>query len=141
MLAVLQLGGNLDPLGFLAGAIFERAFEREVDEAADLLAVADRNLAGDQRRHAHRLERGQQVADAAVRLVDPVDEDEVRDAELVERAQRRRGERRARRIGIDDDDRDVGDRQRLRAVGGKADRAGAVEDGERDRRDIRNCRG
>ncbi len=66
-----------------------------------------------------------------MRLVDAVDEDEVRDAELVERAQRRGGERRARRVGIDDDDRDVGDGQRPGAVGGKADRAGAIEDGER----------
>ena len=40
------------------------------------------------------------------------------------------GERRSRRIGIDDDDGDVGDRQRLRAVGRKADRSGHVEDGE-----------
>ena len=34
-LALLQLGGDLDALGLLAGAIFERLFEGEVDEAAD----------------------------------------------------------------------------------------------------------
>ena len=45
-------------------------------------------------------------------------------------AQRGGGERRARRVGIDDDDRDVGERQRARAVGGEADRAGAVDDRE-----------
>ena len=129
-LALLQLGRNFDPLGFLADAIFEGPFEREVDEAADLLAVPDRNLAGDQRRHAHRLERGQEVAHAPVRLVDAVDEDEMRNAEFVERAQRRCGERCSRRVGIDDDDGDIGDRKRPRAVGGKADRSGAVEDCE-----------
>src|SRR5205823_12219216 len=91
-LALLQLGRNFDPLGFLADAIFERALEREIDEAADLLAVPNRNLAGDERGNAHRLERGQEVAHAPVRLVDPVDEDEMRDAKLIERAQRRGGE-------------------------------------------------
>ncbi len=63
-------------------------------------------------------------------LVDAVDEDEVRDAELVERAQGRGGQRRTRRVGVDDDDRHVGNRQRPRAVGGEADRSGGVEDRE-----------
>jgi hypothetical protein len=75
------------------------ALQREVDEAGDLLAFPDRDLPRDQRRDAHRLQRRREVADAAARLVDAVDEDEVRDAELVERAQRRLGERRARRSG------------------------------------------
>ena len=130
-LALLKLRRDLDPLGFLARPIFERALQRQVDEAVHFLAVPNRNLAGDQRRYAHRLERGQEVADPAVGLVDAVDEDQMGDAELVERAQRRGGEGRPRRVGIDDDDRDVGDRQRPRAVGGKADRARAIEDCER----------
>ena len=83
----------------LPGAIFERPFEREIDEAADLLAVPDRNLPGDRGRHAHRLEGREQVAHPPVRLVDAVDEDEVRNAELVERAERRRGERGSRGSG------------------------------------------
>ena len=123
-LAILQVGRDFDPLGLLAGAVFERPLEREIDEAADFLAIPDRNLARDQRRDAHRLERGQEVADAAMGLVDAIDEDEVRDAELVERAKRRRGERRAGRVGVDHDDRDVGDRQRPRAIGREADRTG-----------------
>src|SRR5205823_3091593 len=119
-----------DPLGFLADAIFECPLEREIDEAADLLAVPDWNLAGDERRHAHRLERGQEVAHAPVRLVDSVDEDEMRNAELVERAERRGGERGSRRVGIDDDDGDIGNCKRPRSVGGEADRSRAVEDCE-----------
>ena len=51
-----------------------------------LLALADRNLPGDERRHADWLQGGQEIADPAVRLVDPVDEDEVRNAKLVESA-------------------------------------------------------
>src|SRR5438309_1567134 len=54
----------------------------------------------------------------------------MRDPELVQRAQRRCPERRTSRIRIDDDDGNVGDSQCLGAVGGKADRAGYVEDGE-----------
>ena len=131
MLAVLKVRRDFDPLGRLPRLVFERIFEREVDESADLLAIPDRHLARDQRRYAHRLQRRQQVADAAMRLVDAVDEDEVRDAELVERAQRRRGERRAGRVGIDDHDRDVGDGEGFGAVGREADRTGAIEDGER----------
>ena len=93
-LALLEVGGNVDPLAILAGPVVEGAFQREIDEAGDLVAFADRDLAGDQRRHAHRLQRGEEVADAAVGLVDAVDENQVRDAELVEHAQGRGGERR-----------------------------------------------
>ena len=131
MLAVLQVGRDVDPLGRLAGAIFECIFEREVDEAADLLAVPDRNLRARSAVTRSSAGRGQEVADSSVRLVDPVDEDEVRDPELVERAQGRGRERGPRWIGIDDDDGDVGDRQRLGAIGGEADRSGAIEKCER----------
>ena len=128
--ALLQFRRDFDPLGLLARAIFERALQSQIDEAANLFAVPDRNLACDQRRHAHRLERRQEVADPAMGLVDAVDENDVRDAELVEHAQGRGGKRRTRRVGVDDDDRHVGDRHRPRAVGGEADRSGGVEDGE-----------
>src|SRR5881275_370451 len=114
--ARLEIGRNVDPLGFLAGAIFERIFEREVDEAADLLAVPDRNLASDQRRYAHWLERGQQVADASMCLVDAIDEDEMRYPEFVERAQRGRCEWRSGRVRIDDDDGDISNGQSPGAI-------------------------
>ena len=140
-LALLQLRGNFDPFGRFAGAIFESAFQREIDEAADLLAVPDRNLPGDERRNAHRLKGGQQVAHPAVRLIDTVNEDEMRNAELVERAERRRGERGSSWVGVDDHNGDVGNCERPRAVGGKADRAGAIDDARTGRRDTRNCRG
>ena len=80
------------------------AFKREIDETADLVALPDRDLARDQLRHAQRLERFEQFVDRPMRLVDAVDEDEMRDALLVEHAQRRGGERRARRVGIDHHD-------------------------------------
>ena len=82
----------------------------------------------DERRDAHRLQRGQQVADAAVGLVDAVDEDQVRDAELVKHPQRRRGKRGPSRVRVDDDDGDVGNGDAARGIGRKADRAGGVDD-------------
>jgi hypothetical protein len=68
----------------------ERPFQRQVDEAGDLVTIPDRDLAGDQRRNADGLERREEVADPPVRLVDAVDEDDVRNALLVESPQRRR---------------------------------------------------
>ena len=56
-LALLELGRDLDPLGLLSRTIFEGPFEGEVYETADLFAVPDRNLAGDERGDADRLKR------------------------------------------------------------------------------------
>ena len=109
-LALGQLVGKRDRLRRLARHIMIGALQRDIDEAGDLFAIADRDLARDQRRHAHRLQRGQQVADPAVGLVDAVDEDEVRNAKLVEHPEGRGGERGARRVRVDDDDGDIGDR-------------------------------
>src|SRR5690242_19571511 len=65
-----------------------------------------------------------------MRLVDPIDEDQVRNPEFVERAERWRREGRTGRVGIDDDDGDIRNREGLRAIGRKADGAGHIEDGE-----------
>ncbi len=63
-------------------------------------------------------------------LVDTVDEQQVRNALFVEHPKRRRDERGARRIGIDDDDGQIGSRDSARRVGGKADRSWRVDDRE-----------
>ena len=130
-LALLNVGRHFDLLAILAGPVVERPLESEVDEAGHLLALADRDLAGDQRRDAHRLQSGEQVSDAAVRLVDSVDEHQMRDAELVEGSQGRGGKRSAGRVRVDDEDRHVGERQRPRSVSGEPDRSGAIDDGKR----------
>src|SRR3954452_23394710 len=101
-LALLQLWRNFDPLRFLADAVFKRPLDRQIDEPTDLLSVPDRNLPCDQRGNAHWLQRGQEVAHAPVRLVYAVDEDEMWNAQFVERAQRRGCERCSSRVGIDD---------------------------------------
>ena len=134
-LALGQVAGQLDLLRGHPRDVMKCAFERQIDEPGDAVAPltilgADRELARDQGRHAHRLQRRQQVADPAVRLVDTIDENEVRNALLVEHAERRRGERGPCRIGIDHDDGEVGDRDRPRGIGRKSDRPGRIDDPE-----------
>src|SRR5947199_3572463 len=63
-------------------------------------------------------------------LDDPVDEEDVRNDELVERTKCRSGRRSAGWVGVDDDDRDIGDREGLCAIGRESDRAGHVDDRE-----------
>ena len=126
-LAVGEVGGDLLLLGGLAGPVIISALERDIDEAGNLLAVADRDPARDQRRFRHRLQRLQQRLDRAARLIDLVDEDHVRDAELLEPPQRRLGEQGAGGVGIDDDEGEVGRRHAERAVGGKAHRPRRID--------------
>src|SRR3712207_174675 len=106
------------------------ALEREIDEAGNLLPLLYRNLPCDERRDAHRLKCRQEVADAAAGLIDPIDEDEVRNPKLVEQAQRWRGERRAGWIGIDHDNRGVRKRQGAGAISRKAHGPRAVDERE-----------
>ena len=49
-LAVGEVGGDVLLLGGLARPVIISALERDIDEAGDLLAVADRDPARDQRR-------------------------------------------------------------------------------------------
>jgi len=126
-LAVGEIGGNFLLLAGLAGLIIISPLERDIDEAGDLLSLADRDPARDQRQGAHRLKRLQQALDRAARLIDLVDEDHVRDAERLQLPERRLGEQGAVGVGIDDDDGEVGDRRPERAVGGEADRSRAID--------------
>ena len=134
-LALGEFRGYGDELGRLARGVMISAFEREIDEPADFVAApilgADRDLARDQRRRAERLKRRQKVADRAMRLVDPVHENEVRNALFVEHPQGGGGQSGARDVGIDDDDGEVGDRDRALRVGRKTDRSGRIDQGER----------
>src|SRR5689334_18396001 len=63
-------------------------------------------------------------------LVDAVDEDEMRDTELIKRSQRGSSQRGAGRIGVDNDDCDIGDSERSRTIRREADRARHIDDGE-----------
>ena len=139
-LAVGEVGGDLDPLGRLAGAVVEGAFEREIDEAGDLVAVADRDLARDQRRRAHRLRalpaapwmlpRAWSILLTKMAWGTP-SASSWRSIGSASRARAGSGSTTtiARSAAL----------QRERAVGGEADRAGAVEQARSGRRENRNA--
>ena len=128
-LLVDQLGRNLDLLGRLAGAVDEGPFQRQVDEAGDVLVLPDRQLARDQRDGADRLQGLEQVVDMAAGLVDLVDEEGARHVQRLERLEPGLDQHRLVRIGIDDHDRQIQRRQPVVAFGAVLDRARIVDEG------------
>src|SRR5258708_10601504 len=73
--------------GSLVLAIDEGAFQRQVDEAGDQVAVPDWNLPQHQRYPRRRLQGRKRLADALVGPVDLVEKQKARDAEIFEFAQ------------------------------------------------------
>ena len=121
---------HFDALGRLAGPVVEGAFEREVDEAGDRLALAYGDLPRKDGFRAHRLQRFEEIADAPTRGLDLVDENRVREAKRFKLAQGGLGERSARGIGVDHYDRKIGGGYGKQRIGRKAGRAGRVHDRE-----------
>ncbi len=126
-LTVGELGGDVDQLALLAVAVDVGALEREIDEALGVVAVPDRDLAHHQRPRADLLQRAQKVARAHARLVDLVDEDHVRRADLVERLQGGLGGDDAGGVGLDDGDDDIDRGKHVDGLGGELDGAGKIE--------------
>src|SRR6202011_3960444 len=73
--------------GCLVLAIDKGAFQRQIDEARDQIAVPDRNLPQYQRNSRRRLQWRERLADALVGAVDLVEKQKARDAEILELAQ------------------------------------------------------
>ncbi len=127
VLAVEEAGGDLDELGGRALLVGPGALRDEVDGAGDLLAVADRDLAQDDRVAGVLLKRGDDVADAAGRLVDPVDEEDRRRSGGLGRVEVGRGEDGGGGIGTDADHRGVGGEERIGGDVEELDRARRVD--------------
>jgi hypothetical protein len=87
LLAVEIAAFEVDDLGGLVLAIDKGAFQREIDETFDQVAVPDRNLAQHQRHARRRLQGGERLADALVGAVDLVQEQKAGNPELLELAQ------------------------------------------------------
>jgi hypothetical protein len=87
LLAVEIAAFERHDFGGLVLAIDEGTLQRQIDEALDQFAVPDRNLPQHQRHARGRLQGGERFADALVGLVDLVEEQEARNAELLELAQ------------------------------------------------------
>ncbi len=127
-LVLLEMRGEGHLLGALAWLVMISPLQREVDKAGGPFPGADRDLARDQSRRAHRLQRCEQILDAAARLVDLVDEQRMGQADRLQPPQGRLDQRRARRIGIDHDEGEIGRGQRHLHVGRKGRGAGRVGD-------------
>ncbi len=93
-------------------AIDKGALQREIDETRDEIALPDRNLPQHQRRARGRLQRRQRFADALVRLVDLVEEQETRNPEVFEFAHDDLQLRQLALVGLAHDDRGIDRRQR-----------------------------
>ena len=111
-------------------AIDKGALERQIDEAGDDVVLPDRDLAQDQRLGRGRLQHRHDVAHARFGLVDLVDEQEMRDAAILELLEDQLQRRHLLLVGLADDDRGVAGGERVRRVGLEFDRAGAIEEGE-----------
>ena len=99
----------------------------EVDDAADLVLGADRDLGGDDVRAEGGLERLERAEEVGALAVEHVHEDHPRDVELggaLPQAQRRDLDA---HDGVDDEDRRLADAQRAERVGDEARLAGRVE--------------
>jgi hypothetical protein len=107
----------------------EGALAHQIDEAADLLALADRDLAQHQRAVGETLQRLQRRADTAARQVHLVDEDDVRNGAIVEEPQQRRQGKHLLRLRLADDNGQVDHHQRVVGVLSQLDEAGTVKEG------------
>src|SRR5690606_1411181 len=117
-----------DQVGGLARLVAIGALADQVDIAGDGLALAYRHLAQYQRTLRDALQRAQNLAHAVVGGVELVDEQEVRNAVLVEEAQQRRHRHRPLRLRIADHHGEIGDHAGVAGVLRELDRARAVED-------------
>ena len=109
-------------------AIDKGAFERQIDEARDQIAVPDRNLPQYQRNSRRRLQRCERLADALVGAVDLVEKQKARNAEVFELAQDDLKLRQLAFIGLADHHRGVHGRERGAHVMRELDGTGAVDE-------------
>ena len=101
---------HLDDAGRRGLAIDEGALEREIDKSGGDAILPHRNLAQQQRRARGRLKHLERLAQAPVRLIDLVEEQDARQPEILEFAKNDLKRRDLARIGLADDDRGVADR-------------------------------
>ena len=111
-------------------AIDESALQREIDKARDDAVLPDRNLAQQQRLVAHLLQRSRADRAGAARLVDLVDEQKMRDRQIVQPLQIGLQHLHLRGLRLAHDDGRVDAGQNVQRVLQKFDGAGAIEEGE-----------
>ncbi len=111
----------------LPDLIEKGALHGEVDAPSRGVAFPDRDLARHEWRVAVTLQRLDQVAQTTPRLVDLVDEDHVRHPKVVQPLENGLQQVCAGRIGFGHHDGEIDRRQDCIGLGGKIDRAGAIQ--------------
>ena len=105
------------------------ALERQIDETDGDAVLPDRHLPRQQRRARRRLQHRERFAHAEARRVDLVHEQEMRDAQLLELAQRELQREDLARIGLAHDDRRVDERQHVARFMGEFHRSRKIDEG------------
>src|SRR5713101_6675834 len=113
--------------GRLVFAIDEGAFQRQIDETRDQLAVPDRNLPQHQRNPRRRLQCRERLADPLVGAVDLVEKQKARDSQIFEFAQDKLKLRQLAFVGFAYHHRGIDRRDRGAHVVRELHRAGAID--------------
>ena len=129
LLAVEIAAFERHDLGGLVFAIDEGAFQCQIDETLDQFAVPDRNLPQHEGHARRRLQGRERLANALVGLVDLVQKQEARNAQLLELAQDDLQLRQLLLVRLADHDRGIDRRERGAHVVRELDRTGAVDKG------------
>ena len=122
--------GNCHDLARRMLAIDVSALQREIDEAGDDVVLPDGDLAQHQRLGARRLQHRHDVAHPRLGLVDLVDEEEMRNAAILELLEDELQRRHLLLVRLAHHHRGVAGGERIRRVGLEFDRAWAIEEGE-----------
>jgi hypothetical protein len=130
LLAIDHVGFERNHLGGGMLLVDKGAFEREIDEAGDDVALEGRDLAQQQLRARGRLQQCERFVDGGVCLVDLVQEQEAGDLLVFELAQDELKLRDFLFIHFADDDRGIDRRQRRAHVVDEFDRTGTIDKGE-----------
>ena len=130
LLALQHARWKLDDLRRRLRAVDVGALGSEVDEAGGDAVLPDRDLAQHERLGARRLQHGDQLAQRNLGGVDLVQEEEMRNAAVLELLQDDLQRRDALGVGLAHDDGSVARGQRKRAFVLEFDGAGAVDEGE-----------
>ncbi len=127
LLAVEVAAFERHDFGSLVLAIDKGAFQRQIDETCDQIAVPDRNLPQHQRNPRRRLQGRERFADALVGAIDLVEKQEARDAEILEFAQDDLKLRQLLFVGLADHHRGIDRGDRRAHVMREFDRARAID--------------
>ena len=130
LLALQHARRKLHDLRRRLRAVDVGALGSEIDEAGRDAVLPDRDLAQHERLGARRLQHGDQLAQRNLGGVDLVQEEEMRNAAVLELLQDDLQRRDALRVGLADDDGRVARGQRKRAFMLEFDGAGAVDESE-----------